>query len=313
MRSTPTPRPRPRLPERTAQRRRIGTDAPKPPVLSAQRDVQPSPDARTRCCRSGTSWSPPDAIRSKYRALQGKPLITALAKIRLGAHDDVTAAHTLTVLRCLARRVQHLEGEIVDHDKTLSDLVRQINPALIQTTGIGIVSAADLLVAAGDNPDRITSEGAFAALCGTSPVPASSGKTIRHRLNRGGNRTANCALHRIAVVRLHTDQRTRAYAAKQKAAGRTSKEILRCLKRAIAREVYHLLVNHPRPSTQASSDPSGKHSPSPSKPSPATFTGRWPPCPSSNADAPPTAQCSPPTATTSPTGRPPLAPYRSIL
>lgn len=187
----------------------------------------------------------PDVIRSKYRTLQGKSLITALAKTRLGAHDDVTVAHTLTVLRCLARRVQHLEGEIVDHDKTLLDLVRQINPALIQTTGIGIVSAADLIVAAGDNPDRITSEGAFAALCGTSPVPASSGKTIRHRLNRGGNRTANCALHRIAVVRLHTDQRTRAYAAKLKAAGRTSKEILRCLKRAIAREVYHLLVNPP--------------------------------------------------------------------
>lgn len=187
----------------------------------------------------------PDEIRSKYRALKGKALITTLAKIRPVAHDDVSTAHTLTVLRCLARRIQHLEDEIQDHDKTLSGLVTQINPALIQTTGIGVVCAADLLITAGGNPDRITSEGAFAALCGTSPVPASSGKTIRHRLNRGGNRTANCALHRIAVVRLHTDQRTRAYAARQKAAGRTSKEILRCLKRSIAREVYHLLVNPP--------------------------------------------------------------------
>lgn len=188
----------------------------------------------------------PDAIRSKYRALHGKPLITALAKTRPHDPDDVVGTHTLTALRAMARRVQQLRTEIDEHDRTLADLVARVNPALIQAKGVGIVSAADLLIAAGDNPDRITGEAAFAALCGTSPVPASSGKITRHRLNRGGNRNANCALHRIAIVRLHTDPRTRAYAASRTAAGKTSKEILRCLKRAIAREVYHLLTDPPR-------------------------------------------------------------------
>lgn len=187
----------------------------------------------------------PDAIRSKYRALHGKPLITALATTRPHDPDDVVGAHTLTAMRAIARRVQQLRTEIDEHDRTLADLVKRVNPALIQAKGVGIVSAADLLIAAGDNPKRITGEAAFAALCGTSPVPASSGKITRHRLNRGGNRNANCALHRIAIVRLHTDPRTRTYAASRSAAGKTSKEILRCLKRAIAREVYHLLTDPP--------------------------------------------------------------------
>ena len=187
----------------------------------------------------------PEAIRGKYRGVRGKPLIAALAKIRLHEPNDVIGEHTLTALRALARRVQQLRTEIDAHDQTLAGLVARVNPALIQTKGVGVVSAAALLIAAGDNPDRITGEAAFAALCGACPVPASSGKITRHRLNRGGNRNANCALHRIAVVRLHTDQRTRDYAASRRAAGKTSKEILRCLKRAIAREVYHLLTNPP--------------------------------------------------------------------
>ncbi|AZZ42984.1 hypothetical protein C0Z11_12515 [Acidipropionibacterium jensenii] len=110
-----------------------------------------------------------------------------------------------------------------------------------------MICAAQLLIAAGDNPERIKGEGAFAMMCGAAPVPASSGKTIRHRLNRGGNRRANSALYHIAVVRLHSDSRTRAYAARRRAEGRTTKEIIRCLKRAIAREVYHLITNPPQP------------------------------------------------------------------
>lgn len=189
----------------------------------------------------------PDAIRSKYRSLHGKALVSALARTRPHDPDDVVATHTLTALRALARRVQQLRLEIDEHDHTLARLVTEVNPALMQAKGIGVVSAADLLIAAGDNPDRITGEAAFAALCGASPVPASSGKITRHRLNRGGNRNANCALHRIAIVRLHTDPRTRDYAARRRAAGKSSKEVLRCLKRAIAREVYHLLTHPPEP------------------------------------------------------------------
>ena len=174
-------------------------------------------------------------------------MIAALAKIRLHDPDDVVAEHTLTALRALARRVQQLRIETDAHEQTLDDLVTRVNPALLQAKGVGVICAADPLIAAGENPDRISSEAAFAALCGACPVPASSGKITRHRLNRGGNRHANRALHRVAVVRLHTDQRTRDYTASRRAAGKTSKEILRCLKRAIAREVYHLLTNPPEP------------------------------------------------------------------
>lgn len=189
----------------------------------------------------------PEPIRAKYQGRHGKPLIAALARIRLHESDDVVTEHTLSVLRELAHRVQQLRCEIDRHDARLATLVGHVNRAMTQAKGIGVVCAADLLIAAGDNPDRIHSEAAFAALCGTSPVPASSGKTIRHRLNRGGNRSANRALHRIAVVRLHTDPRTRGYADRRRAAGKSTAEILRCLKRAIAREVYHLLTNPPEP------------------------------------------------------------------
>ena len=97
----------------------------------------------------------------------------------------------------------------------------------------------------GDNPERLKSEGSFAALCGSSPVQASSGQTVRHRLNRGGNRKANNALWRIATTRIHNDARTQAYVAKREAEGKNRKEIIRCLKRHIAREVYRLLTNPP--------------------------------------------------------------------
>jgi transposase len=102
--------------------------------------------------------------------------------------------------------------------------------------------AAILLVAAGDNPDRLRGEAAFAAMCGVNPVEASSGKIVRHRLNRSGNRQANHALWRIAFVRLSSDPTTKAYAARRTAEGKSQREIIRCLKRYIAREIYRLIV-----------------------------------------------------------------------
>lgn len=116
----------------------------------------------------------------------------------------------------------------------------------MQAKGIATITAAQLLITAGDNPERIASEAAFAMLCGAAPIPASSGRTTRHRLNRGGDRAANSALHRIALVRLATDPDTRAHAAKRTAEGKSKKDILRCLKRATAREVFHL-ITHPQP------------------------------------------------------------------
>ena len=116
---------------------------------------------------------------------------------------------------------------------------------MLSAPGIGPEVASSLLVAAGDNPERMRTEGSFAALCGVSPVEASSGKVVRHRLNRGGNRKANNALWRIAMSRLAHNQTTQAYVARRRAEGKSDKEILRCLKRYIVREVFRLLTNSP--------------------------------------------------------------------
>jgi transposase len=135
-----------------------------------------------------------------------------------------------------------LDDEVAILDGRIKVLVLRVAPALLRLPGIGIHCAAQLLVTSGDNPDRLLSDAAFAALCGVSPVEASSGQTIRHRLNRGGDRRANNALWTIAHVRLTHDQRTRDYAAKRQAGGDSRKGILRMLKRYIAREVFAIII-----------------------------------------------------------------------
>ncbi len=145
---------------------------------------------------------------------------------------------TSLALRALARRWQHLDQEVRDNDQDVTIIVRRVVPGLLARPGIGPVCAAQLLVTAGDNPDRLRSQGAFAALCGASPVEHSSGKTQRHRLNRGGDRAANSALWVIANNRLMHDPQTRAYAARRTATGASRKEILRLLKRYVARQVF---------------------------------------------------------------------------
>jgi len=182
----------------------------------------------------------PDLIRTKYRGMTDAALITSLSRTR--GNDDTTTDSALRALRSLARRHQHLSVEITDLDQALEQLVTDTNPALAATKGVGPVTAAQLLVTAGDNPGRLRSEAAFAALCGVSPIPASSGKTTRHRLNQGGDRQANAALHRVALVRMTYEPRTRDYVAKKRAEGKSTKEIIRCLKRAIARETFTLLT-----------------------------------------------------------------------
>lgn len=188
----------------------------------------------------------PDAVRSRWANLAGHALIDALAATRPGQAVESVAAAAGQALRVLARRCQYLSREIGCIEDDLRVLVSRGAPAMLATKGYGVITAATLLITAGDNPTRLRSEGSFAALCGAAPIPASSGKTNRHRLNRGGDRQANWALHQIALVRMSTDPRTKAYVAKLRATGKTSKDVLRCLKRAIARETYHLLV-HPEP------------------------------------------------------------------
>ena len=146
----------------------------------------------------------------------------------------------------LATRIHHLEQEIADLGHDLDRITQAVAPTLRAAQGIGADNAAALLIAAGDNPERLRSEAAFAALCGAAPIPASTGNRNRHRLNRGGNRQANCALFRIALTRLRRDPRTKAYAQKRTEEGKTKREILRCLKRFIAREVFRMLVPKPR-------------------------------------------------------------------
>lgn len=179
----------------------------------------------------------PEPLRQRFRDQTAQAVIAGLARLRPAHADPIPAA-----LRSIARRHQHLTEELNTLEDALAPLVAETNPALAAAKGIGTITAAQLLVTAGDNPDRLRSEAAFAALCGTSPIPASSGKTHRHRLNRGGDRHANSALHRIAVVRMRHDPRTRDYVEKKRAESRSNTEILRCLKRAIAREVFTLLT-----------------------------------------------------------------------
>ena len=156
-----------------------------------------------------------------------------------------TSAATKTSLRTLARRWQQLQAELDHLDTQLQALVAAAAPTLVALPGVGVDTAGQLLVTAGDNPQRLRSEAAFAHLCGVSPIPASSGRTDRHRLNRGGDRRANNALWRIALVRMHCHPPTRAYVERRTKQGLSKLDIMRCLKRYIAREVYHHLTSPP--------------------------------------------------------------------
>lgn len=195
----------------------------------------------------GTIVSAPDALRDQLRTLTRMQLIRTLVAWRpdLTDYRGVQSAYRIS-LKSLAQRYLELNDEIADLEVMIAALVEELAPALIARKAIGNASAAQLLITAGDNPQRLRSEASFAALCGVSPIPASSGKTQRHRLNRGGDRAANSALHIIAIGRLRTDERTQAYIAKRLQEGHSKLEALRCLKRYIAREVYYLLRNRNR-------------------------------------------------------------------
>lgn len=182
----------------------------------------------------------PTFLREQFRGVTDAALITRLADFDIRPYPEHQGI--VIALRALARRHRYITAEIHSLDQELKTLTEHTNPALIAAAGVGPVTAAQLLITAGDNPDRLRSEAAFAALCGASPIPASSGKTSRHRLNRGGDRHANSALHQIAIVRMGHEPRTKAYVEKKRAEGRGSKEIIRCLKRAIAREIFTLLT-----------------------------------------------------------------------
>lgn len=185
----------------------------------------------------------PDDLRARLTGLTAKALITEAAALRARPGSDPVRYATKTAIVSLARRVQAINAEIAVLDRHIDTLVRATAPNLLDVYGVGADTAAILLVAAGDNAERIRSEAAWAHLCGVAPIPAGSGKTNgRHRLNPGGNRQANHALWRIVLTRLgQGEPRTVAYMHRRLAAGRTKPEIIRALKRYVAREIYQQL------------------------------------------------------------------------
>ncbi|WP_185269130.1 IS110 family RNA-guided transposase [Halopseudomonas xiamenensis] len=185
--------------------------------------------------------SAPQEVRE--RLWKSKPGDCAKHCARLRSLGDTPLLATLTItLRLLGKRWLALAEEINELDKTLEHLTQEHATRLRGQFGIGPQTAAVLLSVAGDNPERLRNEAALAALCGVSPLQASSGKTVRHRLNRGGDRAANNALWTITMVRMRSDTRTRAYVARRTQEGLSSKEIQRCLKRYIVREIYPLIL-----------------------------------------------------------------------
>ena len=187
----------------------------------------------------------PEHLRDRLRGLKTHEMVKVCARWRLAAAGDPAAR---AAKRALASRHRALTAEIEGLDAELLALCERAKPALLGTCGVASSAevASALLVAAGDNPERMRSEASFAALCGASPIEASSGPRVRHRLNRGGNRQANNALWRIATVRLRVHERSIDYAARRRAEGKTRREIIRCLKRHIAREIYRLLTDPPQ-------------------------------------------------------------------
>ena len=201
-------------------------------------------DQRAGCQRQIKSLvvTAPDALRTQLRGLSVARLVKGCAALRpdpARIGDPEQAAKT--ALRSLARRHLALTTEINDLDALIEPLVTQINPDLVARRGVGTDVAGQLLVTAGQNADRLHSEAAFAMVCGVAPIPASSGKTHRHRLNRGGDRQANAALYRVTLSRMRWNPRTRAYVQRRTQQGLSKKDIIRCLKRIIARELYPLL------------------------------------------------------------------------
>jgi transposase len=201
--------------------------------------------ARTQAANQlqGLRVTAPEELRRRLRGLSTKELVSVAARFRLADGPRDVPAATKVALRSVARRYEALSREIVELEAHLGRLVAQAAPELVSLPGIGTDSAATLLIVAGDNPQRLGSEASFANLCGVAPIEASSGKVVRHRLNRGGNREANRALYMICLARMRRDPRTQAYVARRTAEGKSKREIIRCLKRYVAREAYRVLVS----------------------------------------------------------------------
>jgi transposase len=201
--------------------------------------------ARTQAANQlqGLRVTAPEQLRRRLSGLSTKELVSVAARFRLADDPRDVPTATRFALRSVARRYEALSREIDELEAHLDRLVGQVAPELVSLPGIGTDNAATLLVVAGDNPQRLRSEASFANLCGVAPIEASSGKVVRHRLNRGGNREANRALYMPCLARMRWDLRTQEYVARRTQEGKSKREIIRCLKRYVAREVYRVLIS----------------------------------------------------------------------
>jgi transposase len=184
-------------------------------------------------------FTAPDEIRVRFKDRYKTGLVSEAAAMRPRKGNDPIVHTTNVVIRGLARRIQYLNTEMRDIDEELEQLIADTAPSLVALYGIGVDTAATLLVTAGDNPDRLHTERSWAHLCGVTPIPAGSGKTSgKVRLNRGGDRNANAALYRIVVTRMASDDQTRNYVRRRRAEGLNTAEIMQCLKRYVARQTF---------------------------------------------------------------------------
>lgn len=188
-------------------------------------------------------WTGPEELRARLAGYDRAALVNRCARLRVATtsppQDPAAAAKKM--LRRLARRIELLDEEITEANHELDALLQQHAPTLLNVFGAGTETAGQILTTAGENADRLHSEASLARLCGVAPIPASSGATDRHRLHRGGDRNANSAIHMIVINRLRWHQPTRDYVARRTTDGKSKKEIIRCLKRAVVRELYRAL------------------------------------------------------------------------
>lgn len=231
--------------EHLAQPRAAGERTALSVLLAARRSAV---DASTVAQRQMLSLivAAPEAIRSRFRDCSTAIATAAAARLRVSPSWDVETRTYATAIRDLARRTQAMNTEAARHEKAILAIVKAWRPDLLDQIGVGPIVAATVLCA-WSHPGRCRNDAAFANLAGVAPIPASSGLTTRHRLNRRGDRQLNRALHVIVLARLRYDPATHLYAERRRAEGRTDREIKRCLKRYIARQLYRQLENPPSP------------------------------------------------------------------
>jgi transposase len=229
--------------DQLAQPRAAGARAALQARLTVRRSaVQATTDAQRQL--HALVVAAPEALRGRLRGLTTHQLVVTCARLRQRANWDTETTATAASLRTLARRIQLLDREIAEHTRALTSLVRAWRPDLLRRSGVGPIVAATVLCA-WSHPGRCPTDAAFAMLGGAAPIPASSGQTVRFRLNRSGDRHLNQALHLVVLTRLRTDPATRAYAQRRRAQGKTNREIKRCLVRYVARQLYRQLETDP--------------------------------------------------------------------